>query len=54
MLTIGDLVEFKFGVGIYRVIHVNAKEIGICGSFATYFIALEKVSILIQQCKTTS
>lgn len=54
MFTVGDLVEFKFGVGIHRVIHVTSKEIGICGTFATYYIALEKVSILLRQVKTTS
>lgn len=67
MFTIGDLVEFKFGTGIHQVIHVNAKEIGIygknligkanqilTGTFATYYIALEKVSILLRQVKTTS
>ena len=88
MFTIGDLVEFKFGVGIHQVIHVTAKEIGIygilliytvkcfafyrvyqqdtgknligkanqilTGTFATYYIALEKVSILLRQVKTTS
>jgi len=46
MFTVGDLVEFKFGVGIHRVIHVTSKEIGICGAFATYYIALDFAKLI--------